>query len=139
MILFLITASALFSLAMSYTGLPEAISNGIISMTYNPIALLLLINVILLVIGTFMDITPAVLIFTPIFLPISTVLGFDPIHFCNIIAFDLFNGNIIPPVGSELFVGASVGGVRVESVFKYLIQYFVSFIILMLIITFMPQ
>ena len=67
MILFLITASALFSLVMSYTGLPEAISNGIISMTDNPIALLLLINVILLVIGTFMDITPAVLIFTPIF------------------------------------------------------------------------
>lgn len=139
MILFLITASALFSLVMSYTGLPEAISNGIISMTDNPIALLLLINVILLVIGTFMDITPAVLIFTPIFLPISEVLGLDPIHFGIIIAFNLCIGNITPPVGSALFVGASVGGVRVESVFKYLIPYFVALIILMLIITFIPQ
>lgn len=139
MILFLIAASALFSLVMSYTGLPEAISNGIISMTDNPIALLLLINVILLVIGTFMDITPAVLIFTPIFLPISEVLGLDPIHFGIIIAFNLCIGNITPPVGSALFVGASVGGVRVESVFKYLIPYFVALIILMLIITFIPQ
>lgn len=139
MILFLITASALFSLVMSYTGLPEAISNGIISMTDNPIALLLLINVILLVIGTFMDITPAVLIFTPIFLPISEVLGLDPIHFGIIIAFNLCIGNITPPVGSALFVGASVGGVRVESIFKYLIPYFVALIILMLIITFIPQ
>lgn len=139
MILFLITASALFSLVMSYTGLPEAISNGIISMTDNPIALLLLINVILLVIGTFMDITPAVLIFTPIFLPISEVLGLDPIHFGIIIAFNLCIGNITPPVGSALFVGASVGGVRVESVFKYLVPYFGALIILMLIITFMPQ
>lgn len=139
MILFLITASALFSLVMSYTGLPEAISNGIISMTDNPIALLLLINVILLVIGTFMDITPAVLIFTPIFLPISEVLGLDPIHFGIIIAFNLCIGNITPPVGSALFVGASVGGVRVESVFKYLVPYFGALIILMLIITFIPQ
>src|SRR5699024_992301 len=96
-------------------------------------------DLILLVIGTFMDITPAVLIFTPIFLPISEVLGLDPIHFGIIIAFNLCIGNITPPVGSALFVGASVGGVRVESVFKYLIPYFVALIILMLIITFIPQ
>lgn len=139
MILFLITASALFSLVMSYTGLPEAISNSILSITDNPILLLLLMNVILLIIGTFMDITPAVLIFTPIFLPISEVLGLDPIHFGIIIAFNLCIGNITPPVGSALFVGASVGGVREENVFKYLVPYFVMLIILLLLVTFIPQ
>jgi tripartite ATP-independent transporter DctM subunit len=139
MILFLITASALFSLVMSYTGLPEAISKSIISLTDNPILLLLLMNVILLIIGTFMDITPAVLIFTPIFLPISEAIGLDPIHFGIIIAFNLCIGNITPPVGSALFVGASVGEVRVESVFKYLLPYFAILIILLLVITFIPQ
>ncbi|OEH56448.1 hypothetical protein AQ616_02710 [Oceanobacillus sp. E9] len=139
MILLLITASALFSLVMSYTGLPEAISNGILSLTENPILLLLLMNIILLVIGTFMDITPAVLIFTPIFLPIATSVGLDPVHFGIVIAFNLCIGNITPPVGSALFVGASVANVKIESVIRTLVPYFIALIIMLLVITFIPQ
>ncbi|RPK14846.1 TRAP transporter large permease [Priestia endophytica] len=139
MILLLITASALFSLVMSFTGLPEAISNGILSLTDNPILLLLLMNLILLVVGTFMDITPAVLIFTPIFLPISEAIGLDPVHFGIVIAFNLCLGNITPPVGSALFVGASVANVRIENVIRTLVPYFIVLIIVLLIITFIPQ
>ncbi|MDT3765775.1 TRAP transporter large permease [Priestia filamentosa] len=139
MILLLITASALFSLVMSFTGLPEAISNGILSLTDNPILLLLLMNLILLVVGTFMDITPAVLIFTPIFLPISEAIGLDPVHFGIVIAFNLCLGNITPPVGSALFVGASVANVRIENVIRTLVPYFVVLIVMLLIITFIPQ
>ncbi|MCR1833741.1 TRAP transporter large permease [Oceanobacillus caeni] len=139
MILLLITASALFSLVMSFTGLPEAISNGILSLTENPILLLLLMNLILLFIGTFMDITPAVLIFTPIFLPIATSIGLDPVHFGIVIAFNLCIGNITPPVGSALFVGASVANVKIESVIRTLVPYFIALIIMLLAITFIPQ
>lgn len=139
MILLLITASALFSLVMSFTGLPEAISNGILSLTENPILLLLLMNVILLLIGTFMDITPAVLIFTPIFLPIATSIGLDPVHFGIVIAFNLCIGNITPPVGSALFVGASVANVKIESVIRTLVPYFIALIVMLLAVTFIPQ
>ncbi|WP_040977773.1 TRAP transporter large permease [Oceanobacillus jeddahense] len=139
MILLLITASALFSLVMSFTGLPEAISNGILSLTENPILLLLLMNVILLIIGTFMDITPAVLIFTPIFLPVATSIGLDPVHFGIVIAFNLCIGNITPPVGSALFVGASVANVKIESVIRTLVPYFIALIVMLLAITFIPQ
>lgn len=139
MILMLITASALFSLVMNYTNLPEAISTAIMNMTENPIILLLLMNLILLLIGTFMDITPAVLIFTPIFLPFAETLSIDPVHFGIIIAFNLCVGNITPPVGSALFVGSSVANVRVENVAIKLIPYFIVLIIVMMIITFVPQ
>lgn len=139
MILLLITASALFSLVMSFTGLPEAISNGILSLTENPILLLLLMNLILLLIGTFMDITPAVLIFTPIFLPIATSIGLDPVHFGIVIAFNLCIGNITPPVGSALFVGASIANVKIESVIKTLVPYFIALIVVLLAVTFIPQ
>lgn len=139
MILLLITASALFSLVMSFTGLPEAISNGILSLTENPILLLLLMNLILLVIGTFMDITPAVLIFTPIFLPIAEAIGLDPVHFGIVIAFNLCLGNITPPVGSALFVGSSVANVRIEHVIRTLVPFFIVTIVMLLLVTFIPE
>ncbi|MFD2829973.1 TRAP transporter large permease [Corticicoccus populi] len=139
MILLLITASALFSLVMSFTGLPEAMSAGLLSVTDNPILLLLIMNLILLIIGTFLDITPAVLIFTPIFLPVATSIGVDPVHFGIIIAFNLCIGNITPPVGSALFVGASVANIKIEKVIKTLIPYFIALIIMLLAITFIPQ
>ncbi|WP_425414476.1 TRAP transporter large permease [Salinicoccus luteus] len=138
MILLLITVSGIFSLVMSYTGLPNAISNSLLSLTDNTIIILLLMTVILLVIGTFMDITPAVLIFTPIFLPIAMDMGIDPIHFGIIITFNLCIGNITPPVGSALFVGASVADIRIEKVVPVLIPFFIVLFIMLLIVTFTP-
>lgn len=139
MILFLITASSLFSLVMSYTGIPSGISESLLSLTESTIVLLLIINLILLLMGTFMDITPAVLIFTPIFFPVISELGVDPVHFGIIIAFNLCIGNITPPVGSVLFVGTSVAKARLEDVIKTLVPYFIVLIIMVIVITFVPQ
>lgn len=139
MILFLITSSALFSLVMSYLRLPEAISNGLLSITENQIGIILIMIFILLVVGTFMDITPAVLIFTPIFLPVAESFQMDPVHFGLILCFGLCIGNMTPPVGSALFVGCSVANVRIEQVVKELLPYFAAVILVLLLVAFIPQ
>ncbi|WP_077620819.1 TRAP transporter large permease [Bacillus sinesaloumensis] len=139
MILFLITASALFSLVMSYMRLPEAISSALLSITENQIGIILIIIFILLLVGTFMDITPAVLIFTPIFLPVAQNFGMDPVHFGMLLCFGLCIGNMTPPVGSALFVGCSVAKVKIEEVVPTLLPYFGVVIIVLLLVAFIPQ
>lgn len=139
MILFLITSSALFSLVMSYLRLPEAISNGLLSITKNQIGIILIMLLILLVVGTFMDITPAVLIFTPIFLPVAESFNMDPVHFGMVLCFALCIGNMTPPVGSALFVGCSVANVRIEQVIKVLLPFFAAVILVLLLVAFIPQ
>ena len=138
-IMILIAASAILSVVMSFTGIPTALSELILGITDNPILVLLLLNVILLIIGTFMDISPAVLIFTPIFLPIAVSIGVDPIHFGIIMAFNMCIGNITPPVGSTLFVGTSVGKVTIEQVIKPLLPFYGAVIIVLLIVTYVPE
>ncbi|MDN4523016.1 TRAP transporter large permease [Fictibacillus fluitans] len=138
-IMLLIGTSTILSLVMSFTGIPEAISQGLLGLTDNPIIILLIMNVILLIIGTFMDITPAVLIFTPIFLPIVSSFGMDPVHFGIMMAFNLCIGNITPPVGSALFVGASVAKVKIEQVVKPLLPFYAVIILVLMIVTFIPQ
>ncbi|MGD6793039.1 TRAP transporter large permease [Metabacillus indicus] len=137
-IMLLIGTSSMLSLVMSFTGIPEAISTGLLGLTDSPIIILLIMNLILLIIGTFMDITPAVLIFTPIFLPVVSAFGMDPVHFGIMMAFNLCIGNITPPVGSALFVGCSVGKVKVEQVFKPLLPFYGAIIIVLLAVTFIP-
>ncbi|WP_010652013.1 TRAP transporter large permease [Oceanobacillus massiliensis] len=139
MILFLITASALFSLVMSYLGLPQAISNALLSITENQTGILLIMIATLLLVGTFMDITPGVLIFTPIFLPVAETFQMDPVHFGMILCFSLCIGNMTPPVGSALFVGATVAEVRIEQVVRTLIPFFAIVTFVLLLITFIPQ
>lgn len=138
-IMFLIATSSALSLVMSFTGIPEAISEGLLGLTDNPIVILLLMNIILLIIGTFMDITPAVLIFTPIFFPIVTSIGMDPVHFGIMMAMNLCIGNITPPVGSALFVGVSVGKVKLEQVIKPLLPFYGAIMIVLLAITYIPE
>ncbi|AGX06777.1 MULTISPECIES: TRAP transporter large permease [Bacillus] len=138
-IMLLIAASTILSLVMAFTGIPEAISSGILSLTDNPILILLLMNVILLIIGTFMDITPAVLIFTPIFLPIATNIGMDPVHFGIMMCLNLCIGSITPPVGSALFVGSSVGKVKIEQLVKPLLPFYAAIIVVLLLVTYIPQ
>ena len=101
-ILFLISASSAMSFVMAYSGIPAAISNGLMSLTENKYIIFLLMNIILLVIGMFMDITPAILIFTPIFLPIATSFGMTEIQFGVMLIFNMCLGNITPPVGSAM-------------------------------------
>ncbi|WP_087975073.1 TRAP transporter large permease [Oceanobacillus rekensis] len=139
MILFLITASALFSLIMSYMSLPQLISDALLSITDNQVGILLIMLLILLLVGTFMDITPAVLIFTPIFLPVAETFQMDPVHFGMVLCFALCIGNMTPPVGSALFVGATVADVRIEQVIKTLLPFFAVVIVVLLFVTFIPQ
>ncbi|MBX0356841.1 TRAP transporter large permease [Halobacillus sp. Nhm2S1] len=137
-VLFLVGASSIMSWVMAFTDIPTAISNALLSISDNPIIILLLINLILLMVGTFMDLTPAVLIFTPIFLPIAIGLGMDPVHFGILLVFNLSIGVMTPPVGSCLFVGCSVAEVSIESVLKPLTKMFAALIVALLIITYVP-
>lgn len=137
-ILFLISASSAMSFVMAYAGIPEAISNGLLSLTDNKYIILLLMNVNLLVVGMFMDITPAILIFTPIFLPIAMKFGMSDIQFGVMLIFNMCLGNITPPVGSVLFVGCGIGHVTIEQVTPKLIPYFVVLVIALLMVTFIP-
>ena len=138
-IIFLIGVSGLMSWVMAFTNIPEAVSAGMLAISSSKIVILLLINIILLVVGTFMDMTPAVLIFTPIFLPICEALGMNMIHFGIMMIFNLCIGTITPPVGRALFVGVKVGGVKIETVIRQLLVYFAAIFVVLLLVTYIPQ
>ncbi|MGC1516267.1 MAG: TRAP transporter large permease, partial [Maribacter sp.] len=101
-VMLLIGASMSMSWALSYENIPQEISSGLLALSDNPIIILLIINLLLLFVGIFMDMTPAVLIFTPIFLPVVSKLGLDPVHFGIIMVLNLCIGLCTPPVGSVL-------------------------------------
>ena len=138
-IIFLIGVSSIMSWVMAFTNIPEAVSAGLLSISNNKIVIFLMINLILLIVGTFMDMTPACLIFTPIFLPVCQALGMDTIHFGIMIIFNLCIGTITPPVGTTLFVGVKVGGVKIETVMKQLLIYFAAIFIVLMLVTYIPQ
>ena len=137
-ILFLISASSAMSFVMAYSGIPAAISEGIMSISSNKIIIFLLMNVILMVVGMFMDITPAILIFTPIFLPIAQSLGMSDIQFGVMLIFNMCLGNITPPVGSVLFVGCGISKISIEEVTKTLLPYFVVMFAILMAVTYIP-
>lgn len=137
-ILFLIAASGIMSWAMTFVGIPRAVSEIILGISDNKIVIMLFINLILLLVGTFMDLTPAVLIFTPIFLPVIRELGVHPVHFGIMMIFNLGIGNITPPVGSVLFVGCKVGKVTLEAVAPRLLAFFAADVVMLMLVTFIP-
>jgi tripartite ATP-independent transporter DctM subunit len=138
-VLFLIATSMSMSWVMSYEDLPSLINEIILGFSDNPIIIILIINTILLLVGIFMDMTPAVLIFTPIFLPIVTATGMDPLHFGIMMIMNLCIGLCTPPVGSVLFVGCSISNLKIEDVIKPLIPFFLVLIIVLLAVTFIPN
>ena len=137
-ILFLISSSSAMSWVMAYSGIPDAIANGLLSISENKYVLLFLINLILLIVGMFMDITPAILIFTPIFLPICVSLGMDPVHFGVVLIFNMCIGSMTPPVGSVLFVGCGITKMSLEKVSVMLLPYFLVLIAILLVLTYVP-
>ena len=137
-ILFLIAASSIMSYVMSYSGIPAAISTAVMGISDNRYVLLLVMNVFLLVMGCFLDLTPAVLIFTPIFLPIAKSVGMSPVQFGIMLIMNLGIGSVTPPVGSCLFVGCGVGKVKIEGVTKYIVPLFASMIVALFLVTFIP-
>jgi len=138
MVLLMIGCSVAMARVMAFAGIPQAVSAYMLALSDNPVIILLIVNAILLVIGTFMDLTPALLIFTPIFLPVVTAIGIDPVHFGVIMVFNLCIGIWSPPSGSALFVGCSLAGVSLTQVFRPLIPFFVVMTLANLIVTFVP-
>jgi tripartite ATP-independent transporter DctM subunit len=138
-VMLLISASMCMSWVLSFENIPQEISSFLLGFSDNKMIILLIINLILLIVGIFMDITPAVLIFTPIFLPVVTALGIDPVHFGIILVLNLCIGLCTPPVGSILFVGVGVAKTSIVNVIKPLIPFFIVMIISLFLITYIPS
>ena len=138
-ILFLIAASSIMAYVMARTGIPKAISDAIMGISSNRYVILFIMNVFLLVMGMFLDLTPAVLIFTHIFLPIATSIGMSPVHFGLMLIMNMGIGGVTPPVGSCLFVGCGVADVKIEGVTKYIVPIFAAMVVALFLVTFIPQ
>ena len=139
LVMILIALSIAMSWVMSYADIPEQVTSALLGYSDNPIVVMIMINLILLVIGIFMDMTPAVLIFTPIFLPVVTALGIDPVHFGVIMVLNLCIGLCTPPVGSVLFIGVGVANTSIKKVIKPLMPLFVGMLISLMLVILFPK
>ncbi|WP_341740960.1 TRAP transporter large permease [Trueperella pyogenes] len=137
-VMFLVAVSAGLSWVMAFARIPDMIASGLLGITDSPTGILIIIMLILLVVGTFMDPTPAILIFVPIFLPIVTSMGIHPVHFGAMVVMNLSVGVITPPVGNVLFVGAKVAGLRIEPVVSKLWQFLVGIVMALFVVVFVP-
>lgn len=137
-VMLLIGASSAMSWLMSYQQIPQAISETLLTLSENPLLILLIINLTLLIIGTFMDMTPAVLIFTPIFLPVAESLGISPLHFGIMMILNLSIGLCTPPVGSVLFVGCSIGKVSIGDIIKPILPLYAAMVAALILVTAFP-
>jgi len=138
-VMLLIATSMSMSWAMSSENIPQSISAALLALSDNKFVILIMINLILLFVGTFMDMTPAVLIFTPIFLPAVVTLGIDPVHFGIMMVLNLCIGICTPPVGSVLFIGVGVARTSIAKVFLPLLPFFLAMILGLLVITLVPE
>jgi tripartite ATP-independent transporter DctM subunit len=137
-VMILVGASQAMSWVLAFEQVPQHVSQAMLALSDSPIVTLLIINVLLLAVGTFMDMTPAILIFTPILLPVVTKLGMDPVHFGIVLITNLCIGLCTPPVGTCLFVGCSVGGTTIANVLRPLLPMFVAMVVALLLVTYVP-
>jgi tripartite ATP-independent transporter DctM subunit len=138
-VMLLIGASTAMSWILSYENIPQNISATLVSLTNSKVVIFLIINMVLLAVGTFMDMTPAVLIFTPIFLPVATNLGMDPIHFGIMMVLNLCIGLCTPPVGSVLFVGCGISKTSITDMIKPLLPLYIAMVVALLLVTYIPE
>jgi tripartite ATP-independent transporter DctM subunit len=138
-VMLLVATSMALSWILAFAGAPAAVGRALLGLGDSPLAVLLSINVVLLLVGTFMDMTPAVLVFTPIFLPVVTELGMDPVHFGIVMILNLCIGLCTPPVGSVLFVGCSVADVGIGRVVRPLLPLFAAMLVALAAVTAIPQ
>ncbi|MBN2289225.1 MAG: TRAP transporter large permease, partial [Candidatus Glassbacteria bacterium] len=138
-VMLLIGTSMAMSWVLAYENIPQSISAFLVNLTDNKLLIFLIINLMLLAVGTFMDMTPAVLIFTPIFLPVVMNLGMDPIHFGIMMIFNLCIGICTPPVGTALFVGCSIAKTTIGKVTRPLLPFFIAMIVVLFIVTYVEQ
>jgi tripartite ATP-independent transporter DctM subunit len=137
-VMLLVATSMSMSWVMSSEDIPQSISRALLGVSENKYVVLILINLLLLGVGIFMDITPAVLIFTPIFLPVVTSLGIHPVHFGTIMILNLCIGLCTPPVGSVLFLGVQVADLSIQKVVQPLLPFFVAMIVALVLVTLIP-
>ena len=138
MVIFIIGVSNILGWVMAFTQIPQAISAALLGITNNQIIILLIMNVILLISGTFMDVTPAILIFTPLFLPVVKTFGMNPVHFGLILVYNLCIGNITPPVGNTLFVAIKVGKTSLGKVMPYMLIFYALILLGLMAVTYIP-
>lgn len=139
MVLGLLTASNAFGWLMAYLRVPMMVTDALLTISDNRIVILLLINLLLLVLGTIMDMAPLIMITTPILMPVVTSLGMDPIHFGVMMILNLAIGLCTPPVGAALFVGCSIGKIRIEEVSKSMMPFYLIMVSVLMLVTFIPQ
>ena len=139
MVVFLIGVSNILGWVMAFLQIPQAVSAALLGITDNPVIILLIMNVILLIAGTFMDVTPAILIFTPLFLPIVQTFGMDPIHFGLVLVYNLCIGNITPPVGQHPVCGHQGGAAPPwPRPCPYMLAYYAAILVGLLLVTYIP-
>lgn len=135
-VLFLIGTSAAMSRLLTFEQVPQAAASALLAVSENPLVILLLINIALLLVGIFMDMTPAVLVFTPIFLPVAVGIELHPVHFGVIMIANLCIGLCTPPVGSCLFLGCGVGKTKIAGVSKAMIPFYIAMFAALVLITY---
>ncbi|UBZ09530.1 TRAP transporter large permease [Leeuwenhoekiella palythoae] len=137
-VMLLIATSMSMSWVMSFENIPQNVSSALLSLSDNKLVILIIINVLLLFVGTFMDMTPAVLIFTPIFLPVVTSMGVEPVQFGIMMVMNLCVGLCTPPVGAVLFIGVGVAKTSIQKIMKPLLPLYAVMAIVLLMVTFIP-
>lgn len=137
-VMLLVAASSAMSWIMAFSGIPGAITDAMLSVASSGPLVIALMLIVLLAVGTFLDITPAILIFTPIMLPIAESVGMDPVHFGMVLIMAMCIGTMTPPVGSVLFVATGITGVSIERVVPRLLPFFAALIALLFLIAYVP-
>ena len=138
-VMLIIAAASAFGWLMAVAEVPLRMSEALLSISENPLLLLLIINLILLILGTFMDMAPLIIITTPIFLPVATQLGMDPVQFGVVLILNLGIGLVTPPVGAVLFVGCAVGGIPIEKSLRSIWPFYCAMLIVLLLVTAVPS
>jgi len=138
MVMIIIGAAAAFGWLLAILQVPEHLAELLLRITENPLLLLLMINIVLLILGTFMDMAPLIIITTPIFLPMATNLGMDPVHFGIMLILNLGIGLVTPPVGSVLFVGCAIGGISIEQTVRTMWPFYFALLVALAIVAYIP-
>lgn len=138
MVLLVIGCAASFGWLLAYMRIPTSLAAAMTELSSNPLVILLVLNFVLLILGTFMDMSPLIAITTPIFLPVATAVGVDPVHFGIIMILNLGIGLCTPPVGAVLFVGCAVGKVPVSQVIRTIWPFYLAALITLMIVTYIP-
>lgn len=138
MILLIIGTASSFGWLLAVTEVPTQLSSALLAISDNPLVILLIVNIVLLLLGTFMDMSPLIIITTPIFLPVMMGIGMDPVQFGILLILNLGLGVVTPPVGTVLFISCAVGGIRIEDTLRSIWPFYLAFVVVLALVTYLP-